>query len=367
MRILMLCPAYSIHSVKWANALAERGHEIHIAFCKGQEDSAGLLCASIIQHKLPIPAPLGYYLNFLVLKKLINFVEFDIIHAHRASSYGTLIRMSKSRCDILSIWGSDVYEFPYKSKIHRSIIEKNLSYTRCIASTSFVMAEQAKQFLESENIQILVTPFGVDLKKFSVDSRIKNNNRFIIGTIKTLSYKYCIDDAIDSFKLLLDKLNRRGYQEIANNIEYWIYGKGPMKGVLQQKIDDLELCDKVKLLGYIQNPEVPLKLKQFDIFLVTSQEESFGVAAVEAMACSLPVVATKAPGFCEVVSDGKTGLLCGIHAVEEIAESLLMLIIDQDKRIQMGLNGRQRVIDLYNWSNNVSTMESVYKNKAIQR
>lgn len=359
MRILMLCPEYSIHSVKWINALADRGYEVHSCYCKGQEDKASLINNKVIRHMLPIKAPYGYYINAPFLKGIVKSINPDIIHVHRASSYATLARFSGVRCDILSIWGSDVYEFPIKKNANRRIIEKNLDYAKCLASTSAVMAEQSKLFLLDKSKKINVTPFGVNVDLFK-PCHINHNN-IVIGTVKTLSIKYGIDIAIKAFGKTVNKLKSRGYDQIAESIKYNIYGRGPLKDKLQELINDLQLEDKIKLCGYIQNNDVPNVINSFDIFLLASNEESFGVAAVEAMACGIPIVATKVPGFSEVIDNGNTGLLVDIDDVENMSESLYRLIIDIELRKKLGNAGRERVLQKYNWDDNVSQMEKLYK------
>ena len=358
----MLCPEYSIHSIKWLNALANRGFEVHSCFCKGQNDNTVLLDSRVISHALPIKAPLGYYLNAIFLRMIVNRIKPDIIHIHRASSYATMARLAGVRCDILSIWGSDVYEFPYKKNRCKRILVNNLRYASCLASTSKVMADQARLFLFDQNVHIHVTPFGVDLKSFK-PAKIEHQG-MVVGTVKTLSEKYGIDVAIKAFASVVKQLYETGYGSIADEITYRIYGRGPLRSQLQELIESIDMKDKISLCGYIQNNEVPRILNSFDVFLLASNEESFGVSAVEAMACGLPVVATKAPGFLEVISDGITGLLVGIGDVDCMSKALYKLIINEGKRKKLGEKGREKVVACYDWENNVDQMIQLYKGVA---
>lgn len=358
-KILMLCPEYSIHSVKWLNAMIARGYEVHSCYCKGQEDKASLVSPQVIRHPLPIKAPYGYYLNIPFLKKIVKETKPDIIHVHRASSYATLARLAKIRCDVLSIWGSDVYEFPFINKYNTRLIEKNLAYANCLASTSGVMAEQSKQFLKDQSRTIHVTPFGVNIDQFNIAP--VEHESIVVGTVKTLSVKYGIDTAIKAFGKTLDLLRANGKSEIADTLTYRIYGRGPLKEELQTLIDSLHLENQVTMCGYIQNTEVQKVINSFDIFLLASSSESFGVAAVEAMSCGLPVIATKVPGFSEVVDDGVTGILVDIGDVESMSAALYTLINDKELRDKFGVAGRQKVLDQYNWVNNVSQMERLYE------
>lgn len=137
-------------------------------------------------------------------------------------------------------------------------------------------------------------------------------------------------------------------------------GNGKQKEELLQLIEDEKLQDSVFIMGKIPNEQVPNVLNSIDIFCATSIFESFGVAVVEAMACQVPVVATNTDGFKEVMEDRTTGILVEKKSVEEIAKALKLLIEDSKLREEYGKNGRKRVLDNYNWNNNVEIMKNIY-------
>ncbi|NMR96591.1 glycosyltransferase family 4 protein, partial [Vibrio parahaemolyticus] len=158
------------------------------------------------------------------------------------------------------------------------------------------------------------------------------------GIIKTLSPKYGIDDFIKAISILREKLINEGKPEVALKIQGKIYGDGEQKLELEQMISKLELDNIVSLEGKIPYNQVPSVLNEFDIFCATSISESFGVAVVEAMATELPVVATDALGFKEVVDDGITGLIARRKSPQEIACALKKLILDKSLRESMGIH-----------------------------
>ena len=146
-----------------------------------------------------------------------------------------------------------------------------------------------------------------------------------------------------------------------------IYGDGPQKEELEKLIQELSLENVVYLKGQIPNKDVPQVLSQFDVFCATSFKESFGVAVVEAMAMSLPVVVTDTDGFKEVVADGENGYIVPIGNEKAIALKLQELIIDRKKRECMGKAGRKRVEELYDWEKNVDTMEKLYDEVRVKK
>jgi glycosyltransferase involved in cell wall biosynthesis len=98
-----------------------------------------------------------------------------------------------------------------------------------------------------------------------------------------------------------------------------------------------------------------------DIFVMPSTcQESFGVAAIEASACEVPVVATRLGGVPEAVVDGQTGILVPPFDAKSLAEACISLIRDPQRRKTLGKAGRQFVLERYQWKANAATMASVY-------
>lgn len=153
---------------------------------------------------------------------------------------------------------------------------------------------------------------------------------------------------------------RKNKQEIANRIKFYVYGEGKYRESLQNLIEKEKLEETVFLKGKIPNNQVPEILNNLDIFCITSNKESFGVAIVEAMACEVPVVATDAEGFCEVMEANSTGYIVERRNIKQIADALEKLIENRELRIKFGKNGRERVISNYDWKQNVKNMEDIY-------
>lgn len=361
-KVFFISAANSIHTVKWVNALSEK-FEIHLIYCKNHKPDLDIISENVIKHELFFNAPLGYYLNAIQLKRIYKKINPDIVNVHFASGYGTLARIAKLDNILLSVWGSDVYDFPNQSKIKKNILEKNVKHAKCIASTSNVMAKKLQKQVNLANKKIYITPFGVDIDKFYNYNLTKENDNINIGTIKKLEEKYGIEYAILAVKKVKDDLTKNGKKQLAAQIKYYIYGDGSKKEELLKLIKDLKIEKDVFLMGKIPNSTVPEVLNTIDIFCVTSilNSESFGVAVVEAMACEVPVIATDVDGFKEVVDDNITGYIVERKNIEEIAQKIEKLVIDKDLRIKMGKAGREKVLKEYAWKENVKTMENIYE------
>ncbi|MBB6446841.1 glycosyltransferase [Bacillus benzoevorans] len=356
MRILFLSAASNIHTVRWVNALAGRGHDVHLAYNADHVPAMDQINKEVQLHQLKYSGLLGYYLNAVQLARLCKKINPDVINCHYASGYGTLSRMAKLKPLILSVWGSDVYDFPYEGKWKMRILQKNICYANKIASTSYSMAKQVEKVME-RNMNITITPFGVDTNLFKpVDIQ---KEPFVFGTVKTLSEKYGIEYIIRGFKILLDRIEEEGFRDCP---VLEIYGKGDLEEELINLCKELNLADKVFFKGYIPNNEVPQAINRMDVFCVGSvnESESFGVAAVEAMACEVPVIATDVSGFKEVMIHGETGYLVPKKNAAAIGEKMYELMLDEKLRKRFGRNGRKRVLECYAWKQNVTLMEELY-------
>lgn len=361
MKILLLAGGKSIHSVRWANQLSENGNEVHLCYVSNHKPATDKFNKSVFLHELRFPSPYGYYFNIIQLRKIIKHYKPDIINAHYASGYGTLGRLTKFRPYLISVYGSDVYDFPYINKSNMRLIKKNLISADAIASTSYAMACQTAKLLNCHVNDIHITPFGVDINKFVKNNTINANSDFVLGSIKSLSPKYGIKYGILAIDYLVNNLIKENEKKL--NIKYLIYGEGEEKEELVRLVEEKDLNKIVEFKGRIPNELVPKVLNEIDIFLGTSilDSESFGVAIVEAMACEVPVIVTDVDGFKEVVNHGASGIMVPRGDYKKMAEEIYYLINNPEYRKNIGLLQRKRVVENYDWLENVKKMESIYQ------
>lgn len=357
MKLLFLSAANSIHTVRWVNSLVEKNIEVYLVSLKNHfEDDRNPISKKVKIIYLPINGIKGYYLNYIFLKNLIKKLTPDIVNAHYLSGYGTLARLVNFQNTLVNVWGSDIYDFPQKNIINKKIIQKNILKIKYIASTSNVMANEIKKYLKKEK-QIKITPFGIDTKVFVPGGRNESNdssNEIVIGIVKTLREKYGIEYLIRAFGILI-KSNKN------KKLRLVIYGEGELKNYLEGLCRELEISNFVEFKGYISNELVAKALTTLDIFVVPSIYESFGVSAVEAMSCEIPVVASDADGFTEVIENEITGFIVPQKNEEELAKKIQKLIDDKNLRYLMGKKARNRVKKKYEWNKNVDKMIEIYE------
>lgn len=359
MKIAMISSGSSIHVKKIANALVERGHDITLFTLPNTDKLLPDLHKKIKVVKLPTKGKLGYVINAPFIRKELKKNPVDIVNAHYASGYGTLARMTGKHPLVLAVFGSDVFEYPFQSKFNMNTVIKNLDCADVITSTSQVMVNKVREFYHRDR-PIYVTPFGVDLNRFH-PVQVEKDNCFEIGIVKKIEKIYGHDYLLYAFKLLREKYG-------VTNSRLVIYGRGSAVDELKRTISNLGLEECVHLKGFIQNERVPEVLTHMDVSCFPSiVDESFGVAAVEAMACGIPVVATDAAGFTEVVENNVTGILVPKKDVEGLAQALYKIFkMTKKERDRMGQEGIKRAKALYNFENNMDTYEEVLK-KSVER
>lgn len=358
LKVALLAGISSIHTTRWANALSERGYDIHLIT---RHRGGDILSEKVKVHYLPFQGNKGYFLNVPSLRMLLKKIKPDILHAHYASGYGTLGRLSGFHPYILSVWGGDVYDFPYESPFKMRLLQKNLRVADLIASTSHVMARQTHKIYKGLPT-ISVTPFGIDITSFKPNATRKNSYVITIGTVKRLAHKYGIDTLIKGFAEVRNSL-AKSEKHIASRLRLLIVGGGSDRESLERLADSLKVADVTELTGAVPYDSVPDYLNKLDIYVAASRldSESFGVAILEASACALPVVVTNVGGLPEVVEADVTGKIVRRDDHIALAKAIKQLVIDESLRKRMGQAGLKRVLDHYTWEDSVSIMEGVYQ------
>lgn len=344
MRIALLSAASSVHTRRWADALSATGVEVHLI---SAHPCAGALDRRVHFHQLRFPAPAGYVLNAIVLRRMLADISPDLLNTHFASGYGLLARLTHFRPHLLSVWGTDVYEFPMRSYLHRAVLRANLRAATAIGSTSDCMARQVERIYEHPHI--FITPFGVDTERFG-DAVTRIEGGLTIGTVKTLHKRYGVDTLILAFSELKKRLPS-GYPA---RLE--ITGDGPERSPLLALVDRLGLSGEVTFHGAVTHERVPEMLHRLDIYVALSRFESFGVAILEAASCGKPVVVSDAEGPMEVTLNEQTGLIVRKDDPAAAADALSRLVLNTDLRMRMGAAGRRHVLENYNWKISVDRM-----------
>lgn len=344
-RLVLLADAGSSHTAKWARAFAKRGWDVHVVSLR----MGGIPDVEVHTLLPKLPGKLGYLTVARQVKELVYALQPDVLHAHYATSYGLLGAMTGYRPFVISVWGSDVYDFPRQGPLQKALLKRNLAKADAISSTSRAMAHVALRYVDRP---IEVIPFGVELNAFTPGEEPEIPT---IGCAKLLEPKYGQEFLIRALRIIVERDPDRP-------LRLMLAGDGSMREALENLARDLAMANRTTFLGALPHEEVPRFMRGLTLFAMPSVEESesFGVAAVEAASCALPVVASWVGGVGEVVLDEVTGLLVPPRDPLMLADALERLLDDASLRAEMGTNGRAMVRQSYDWNKNVDQMEALY-------
>ncbi len=359
MKIILLSDVSSEHTEKWALGFASLGIKVYL-FSLHQPfynwyDGVENICYIGINKKINTGSNVFSKLTYLKvlpgLKRQIKKIKPDIVHAHYATSYGLLAYLSGFRPYIISAWGTDVMKFPQQNVMNLLLLRNNLKHAAVVCATSNTIKQFILQVVKRE---VEVVPFGVDTKVFKPGKKEQVKDKLIISCIKSLEKIYCLDILIDAFASLKNK-----YPEMPMKLV--LLGHGKERINLEEQVKKWKLEEHVEFTGRIHFSKVPAYFQETDIFVNISEYESFGVSVVEAMSCEKPVIVTNVGGLKEIVEEGVEGLRIPVRDVAATTKALEKLILSFGLREKMGKAGRDKVLRLYKWDNNLLQMIKIYQ------
>jgi len=348
LRICFVADARSVHTQKWVRYFLGKGYEILVL---SQEEvpipDVQVLPVLRVASRNWLFRKFEVLRNTWTFRSLVRTFAPDIIHVHYIST--NLLWYWGVKNLFVSPWGSDIID-------NHSVRAKRAFYNRfvfrqaqVITATSRFLANVARRYTDKE---VHVVPFGVDCEVFRPSGRINMTSTVTLGFVKYLKAKYGLEYLIRAMEMIV-----RQYPQT----RLLVAGSGELRSQLEALTEQLGLTRNISFLGAIDHQRVPDLLKNVDIFVMPSISEGFGVAAVEAQAMEIPVVATKVGGIPEVVLDGETGLLVELGNSEQLAQAILTLIENPTLRKQMGERGRRHVLANYRWEDNAALMDDLYK------
>lgn len=358
MKICLLSRADSIHTKKWAVFLRKKGVKVYLlSLHKFAQKNFQATQLSYPQ----LPFKLGYFFVVPKIRKILNEIKPDILQAHYASSYGLLAALSNFHPFIVSVWGSDIFDFPRKSPLHRWVIKFVLKRADIITSTSKFMGKEVQKLAPGKKVEII--PFGVDTNLFWPENVIrrrsfkpatlrKKDSAFTIGTARPLKKIYGLEYLIKAFSLFQKKIPNSALE---------IAGEGAQSNELRSLASSLMTESKVRFLGFIDQTKLASLIRNWDMVVIPSLRESFCVFALEASASGTPIIASRIEGLSETIIETKTGLFFEPKNVDELLNKMLLLYNDKTLRETLGKAGRNFVVRNYDWEAVAPKILEVYK------
>lgn len=221
----------------------------------------------------------------------------------------------------------------YEKTVSKWIIR---SSDRIVAVSNAVMKHALSLGASSSKVKVI--PNGVDTEEFKPKREFKKAGIKKIIFVGRLFPNKGVQYLVKAAPMVLAKHHR---------VEFIIVGRGPMEAELRNMIRRLNVEHAFKFLGIV--PSVPEVMSQCDIFVRPSLTEGMPLTVLEAMACGLPVIASKIPGSSEVVKDGETGILVEVGNSEQLSNAIIRLLEDEDYAERIRARAYEFVKNHYGW------------------
>ncbi len=304
------------------------------------------------------------HISFNLLFKPLKY-DVDIVHAHSNESIlAALLYTKRKKIPLILTYHGDVFGyyggFILKTSVYfyNRLVNKLLSYANIIISPSEYFIEESR-FLRKYKDKIIAIPNGINIKEFDVPY-LKEECREKLGLIDKNIILFVGNIHPYKGTDVLIKAMPKIVKHVPDT-ELVFVGKGVMKNALEMLSKRLGVENYVKFAGFVEDGLKPFYYNAADVFCLpsTMSTESFGIVNLEAMACGVPIVASKVGGIPDVVKDGENGLLVPPKDSEALADAIIYLLKNEDVREKMGKNGRKKVED-YPWERIAEETEKVY-------
>ncbi len=293
--------------------------------------------------------------SLLKLNQFIKQKEINIIHSHlqEADLYAFLLSLINSKIKWISTRHA---KDPFRKKIYFGTANKLMAMKneKIIAVSNSVKNFINKyEFLPDSKLVIIYN--GIDTKKFSPRIETKTNKvsekkDFVIGIAGRLSPEKGHEILLKAVALLTSKIK---------HLKLLIIGAGPREEELKNLVSALKLNEVVVFTGH--QGAMPKIYNSLDVLCLPSFSEGHPLAAIEAMSCGLPVVASKIDSNAEVISDGKNGLLFEVGNYQQLSDKLLKISKDPHLRARLGKNARKTVLEKYSLKKHLKNVENLYQ------
>jgi L-malate glycosyltransferase len=370
MNIGIVCyPTYGgsgVVATELAKGLANRGHNLHI-LSYARPARLDSLRTDITFHEVDLSSyPLFEYPPYDLalankMVELILYEKIDILHVHYAIPHATsayLARqiVNKDHCRvpvITTLHGTDI-TLVGSNPTYKQVVDFSINQSDGVTAVSNYLKEETCKLFDIQK-EIEVIPNFIDLDRFKRSKKehfkkaICPNDEKVLVHVSNFREVKRVSDVVDVFARVIE-----------NGIpaKLLMVGDGPDRSKAEQRCRDLKVCEHVRFLGKQEQVEEVLSIA--DLFMIPSGSETFGLAALEAMSCSVPVISSDVGGLPEVNIHGETGYVCKLGDVEEMGRCATEILKNEKLHEKMAKAARKRA-ELFEINKIVSVYEQYYR------
>ncbi len=330
-----------------AKNLAKNGHNIHM-MSYSRPARLDTLETGITYHEVSINSyPLFDYPPYALAlaSQMVNLIEYedlDLLHVHYALPHATSAYLAKQiMCErgvtvpiITTLHGTDI-TLVGRDPSYKHVVEFSIDKSDGVTAVSeYLKRETYENFEIQQDIEVI--PNFIDLDRFQKSNKshfkkaICPNDEKVVVHVSNFRKVKRVPEVVSVFAKIL---------ESGIKSKLLLVGDGPDRQKAEQQCRDLGICDHVRFLGKLDQVEEVLSIA--DLFLIPSGSETFGLAALEAMSCSVPVISSNIGGLPEVNVHGETGYLCDLDDVECMANNGVKILSDPELHERMSQNARK--------------------------
>lgn len=374
MKIGIVCyPTFGgsgVVATELGKALANEGHQVHF-ITYSQPARLDFFSENLFYHEVSVrDYPLFDYAPYesALASKLVDVVRFeklDILHVHYAIPHASAAFMAKQ---ILATYGINI---PFVTTLHgtditlvgkdatyKPVVTFSINKSDGVTTVSQDLKEDTYKHFDIQK-EIKVIPNFIDFNRFKVQPKdhfkkaiAPNNERILIHTSNFRKVKRT-EDVIKMFQKVQEKIPSK----------LLMVGDGPERTANEQLCRELNICENVRFLGKQDAVEEILSVS--DLFIMPSESESFGLAALEAMACKVPVITSNAGGLPELNIDDFCGYMCNVGDVDDMANKAITILSNEDTLRYFKENALKRAQDFD--LKKILPMYTDYYNEVLQQ
>ena len=344
-------------------ALASRGHEIHL-FSYARPSRLNAFASNVTFHNVTVSSyPLFEYppydlaLSSKMREVIVNH-KLDILHVHYAVPHALCAHLAREMipdCEtriVTTLHGTDITILG-RDPSYRDVIRFGLDRSDAIISVSHWLAEQTREVFDFEgDIDVIHNFVDGDRFRPRPDDTVRDDlgqpGEVLVAHMSNFRKLKRTPDTVEIFARLPADVPAR----------LLLAGDGPDMGLVRDAVCKHGLMDRVNFLGEIEDVEYILAAS--DVALFPSESESFGLAALEAMACGVPVVASRVGGLPEVVDDGVNGFLVEVGDLDAMGAALSRLVTDTDLRARFGAAALESARQSFSLERTLAEHERLY-------
>jgi len=370
MNIGMVCyPTYGgsgVVATELGKGLAEKGHKVHfMSYAKPMRLNE--FQANIMYHEVSVNAyPLFEYppYDLALASNIVDLVKYenlDLIHVHYAIPHATSAYLAKQILGergkhiplITTLHGTDITVVG-SSPSYLPVVNFSINQSDGVTAVSEYLKEETYSRFEITN-EIRVVPNFVDIERFQHSDKnhfkkaICPNGEFIIAHVSNFRKVKRVEDCVRVFRKVLDS---------GIKAKLLLVGDGPERESVEALCRELGTCQHTLMLGKQEKIEEILSIT--DVFLLPSASETFGLAALEAMSCKVPVVSSNIGGIPELNVHDETGYLCNLGDVDTMADYTVQILSNDELKARLSKNARKHA-ETFEITHIVSQYENYYE------